>query len=539
MKSNALQVIKYVRTLRHLQVSQLIGRLISPWKKSFAIRSSVAAPTEEVLSVRVNSESSPGLIGPFESEASILNQPVDLSPPVNWNPDDESYLWRFNLPYFNYVHDLGDDQSRVLIHDWITKNPIGLEPGWHPYPTSLRIINWIRRGCFDEEILESLFRQCEYLYNLTETHLGGNHLLENARSLVFAASFFKDSPRANSWLKRAVRIYKGELPNQVLDDGGHYERSPMYHAIVLEGLLDVIHLLKKDGHPFPETWISVAKKMLDFLASVTHPDGNIALFNDATQEIARSTKELVFTGLSLIGYEPVRRTTFPDSGYFVHRSDDIFLCIDGGPIGPNHLPAHAHGDIFSYELSYKGSQFIVDSGVYEYEEGRMRDYVRSTAAHNTLEVDGVNQAEFWSSFRVARRYDPEAISFISNNNRCRFEGVFDGYSHLIGDDLRHLRTIDFETDESKLVITDTLTGKRNHKGISRIHLHPDVEVRPLDNGYELRRGNESVRLEVNSPHQLSDSWYCPEFGMRLATKVVEIDVELNSSSIYSLTFNTG
>ena len=91
---------------------------------------------------------------------------------------------------------------------------------------------------------------------------------------------------------------------------------------------------------------------------------------------------------------------------------------------------------------------IVDSGVYEYEEGEMRNYTRSTKAHNTLTIDGKDQAECWGSFRVARRYSPKNISCEENNNAIIISGEFDGYSKLIGDSLTHKSV--FNIHENKI-----------------------------------------------------------------------------------------
>ena len=93
--------------------------------------------------------------------------------------------------------------------------------------------------------------------------------------------------------------------------------------------------------------------------------------------------------------------------------------VDGGPGGPDHLMAHAHADLFSYELSLFGERFVVDTGVYEYPAGPMRQYVRSTAAHNTASVDGVDQIECWDSFRVARRAAPNDVTWETSGKQAR------------------------------------------------------------------------------------------------------------------------
>ena len=112
--------------------------------------------------------------------------------------------------------------------------------------------------------------------------------------------------------------------------------------------------------------------MTDFLLSVTHPDGHIALFNDSTHEIAVSTRSLAQYAQDLLHHQARKLYAFDETGHFIHENPSIYLIIDGGAIGPDFLPAHAHADIFSFELSLQERPFIVDSGVYEYKQGEMR-----------------------------------------------------------------------------------------------------------------------------------------------------------------------
>ncbi|PYT09327.1 MAG: heparinase, partial [Acidobacteria bacterium] len=216
--------------------------------------------------------------------------------------------------------------------------------------------------------------------------------------------------------------------------------------------------------------------MGDFLASLTHPNGKIALFNDATQEIAPGTASLLAYLHDLTGHRAEKRSAFPHSGYFVHEDAEVFLAIDGGELGPNYLPGHAHADIFSFELSLGANPFVVDSGVFEYQAGEMRSYVRGTRAHNTLCVDRRDQAECWGGFRVARRFAPFAVSFRANNGKVLFEGSFDGYAHLLGDGIIHHRRIEIDPERRELRVHDSVEGTGRHLVESLLHLHPAVQV---------------------------------------------------------------
>lgn len=123
-----------------------------------------------------------------------------------------------------------------------------------------------------------------------EYHLLGNHLLANAKALVFAGLFFSGG-QADSWLRKGLKLLRAQLPEQILADGGHFERSPMYHAIILEDLLDLVNLAETYGHGAAD-WRTVVQRMLRWLNAMSHPDGGIAFFNDAAFGIAPTLAEL-------------------------------------------------------------------------------------------------------------------------------------------------------------------------------------------------------------------------------------------------------
>ena len=453
----------------------------------------------------------------------FLKQSFELGCPVDWRHPKPPLLWQFNLHYFNYLHVLNAEEQQSVCREWVEGNPPGSQPGWHPFPTSLRIINWCKAGVEDTVVQQSLYQQAAYLYRDLETHLLGNHLLENARALVFAGYFFEGQGEADDWLEKGLALYREQTPEQILSDGGHFERSPMYHALMLEGYVDVLNLLPVD-HGDREWFKSAIERMADYLYSLTHPNGEIVLFNDATQEIALPTDRLLTYVRDVTGYSPVKGSAFPETGHFIHRSDDIYLAIDGGPVGPDYLPAHAHADIFTYELSVGGSQFVVDTGVYDYEAGPMRDYVRSTEAHNTVCIDGVDQAECWAAFRVARRYAPKCVRFDCSEDGCTFRGLFDGYAYLIGDGLTHGRVIQVRDALGTVSVADVVKGSGQRQAVSRIHLHPDVTVVREANRFFLDRDGVRVTVICEAARlRLQDGWYCPEFGKRIKNKVIALE----------------
>ncbi|MCU7495100.1 MAG: hypothetical protein HF314_15195 [Ignavibacteria bacterium] len=529
MLENIAVISRYYHTLRYLKARQTFGRSYAGLKRKFRLYKAPEIPENltRKLSLKI-----PFLKHePWNSRQELLNREFTFlnikrkfDGQIDWKSPDMPLLWRFNLHYFNYLHLLEGEEKETLILDWIRSNPNddSSSAAWHPYPLSLRITNWCKEELSNKEILKSLYYQVSYLYRNLETYHPGNHLLENARALIFGGMFFFGQGEAISWLKKGLSIYESELPVQVLTDGGYFELSTMYHAIMLENFLDVLNLLEERNISLPGLK-EVTMKMGDFLYSMTHPDGSISLFNDSAEEIAPSSEMILSYLKCLTGYTPSYKEQFPSSGYFVHRGKSLCLIIDGGAPGPDYLPAHSHADIFSYELSAADEKIITDSGVFEYAEGPMRSYVRSTRAHNTVSVDGLDQAECWGSFRLAKRFHPVDVRFSMQGGKSLFSGSFEGYASLIGDDIRHRRTI--ETDEEKGIITvkDTLSGHGRHLAESFIHVHPSAKIVMQGDTFIVNGKGYAVKITpLSGTPAVKEGWYCPGFGRKIKRSVITV-----------------
>ena len=211
---------------------------------------------------------------------------------------------------------------QALIADWITENAPGTGTGWEPYPCSLRIVNWVKwtlaGNPLSEAAHQSLAIQTRWLTRRMEWHLLGNHLFANAKALVFAGLYF-DGREAARWLDAGSRILAREMPEQILPDGGQFELSPMYHALALEDLLDLVNIARAFGrNDLAREWGIPVAAMLDWLGKMTHPDGGIAFFNDAAFGIAPDTRQL-FDYAKRLGFaspaKPKALCHLAESGY--------------------------------------------------------------------------------------------------------------------------------------------------------------------------------------------------------------------------------
>jgi len=485
----------------------------------------------------------------------FLNEDRSISGAGAWNAPGVKRLWLYNLHYFDDLNALDavarQEWHAALIRRWIAENPPTQGNGWEPYPTSLRIVNWIKwalsGGVLPDEAVYSLAVQARHLERTIETHLLGNHLFANAKALVFVGLFF-EGREADRWLSQGIAILRREVPEQILPDGGHFERSPMYHSLVLEDLLDLVNACRAYGGrpgapaclPIGE-WETAAGRMRFWLAAMCHPDGEIVLFNDSAFGIAPSPVELD-SYADRLGFEaaPVRAgavTQLPDSGYLRARAGESVVFLDAAPLGPDYLLGHGHADTLTFEWSLLGDRVIVDSGTSRYDECAERLSQRGTAAHNTVVVDGVDSSEVWGSFRVAHRARPFGLSVTETDELADVTCSHDGYRRLPGK-VVHRRT--WKIWDRRLKIEDALEG-RFRSAQARFLLHPAVAA-ASNAGSSLRDGMSSgewvlpsgkrVRWRIESGEgRFEPAQYHPGFGLAQDTVRLVVDFPGNRNVV--------
>ena len=466
----------------------------------------------------------------------FLNHSLEFTTTVNWNDLRRSKLWLYNLHYFDYIQQQDIEQQACIniIFQWVEDNPAFDGNGWEPYPLSLRIVNWIKflqRVKVDDttsrHILDSLYLQVRSLRRQLEFHLLGNHLFKNAVALLFAGYFFSGR-EAHEWYKKGKAILLDQLKEQVLADGGHYERSPMYHALILEDILDCLNLVKSNRHMGDHAFVDLletkACAMLSFIEDIAHPDQTLPTFNDTSQGISSTLEQLTSYAQRLhLKWQKELSPLIEKSefGLFILKNDQIHCIIDAGKIGPDYLPGHAHCDTLSYELSIKGYRVVVNAGVFQY-AGEERNLYRATRSHNTVEIDHAEQHEIWSTFRVARRGYPCNVSVKCSNDELFFSGQHTGYQRLKGKPI-HQR--DIRVADKTMSVVDRVLGNGEHSAKSFIHLHPDVVIIESMRD-QLTLGIKgsvfSLRIPDNSDWFVRDYEYSPEFGLKKKSKIVTI-----------------
>jgi uncharacterized heparinase superfamily protein len=505
-------------------MQQLSNRALRRWCCSSAVAPRVAirhvarsaAPFIEYTDRRVG-----------ESELRFLNETRAILAPGCWRDPHASRLWRYHLHYFQ------DLQGRTaanrvgwhatLIDRWIEENPPFGGDGWDSYPISLRSMSWIKwsiaRRPLSERAQASLALQLDHLSRRLEFHLLGNHLLENAKALAIGGCYFAGKA-ADRWRSRGLRLYLQQLDEQILGDGGHFERSPMYHALALEGVLDVINVFDSYAFTCPPGLRQTAKKMLSWQGVMAHPDGQIVLFNDAAFDEAPAPQLLEQYGRRLgieVSPSPRGLCHLSDSGYLAARHGAAALYFDAASIGPDYLPAHAHADTLTVELSLHGNRVLVDTGTSTYECGLQRSLERSTAAHNTVSVDAQNSSDVWHAFRVGRRARAEILSVAEELAGIVIEARHDGFAHLRSRAV-HKRTIRLSV--SGMTVVDNVEGRSEATVETSWHLHPDFVPEPdgsnLFSIYDLKgRRICTIECGANCSVRREPFKYAPEFGKRI------------------------
>ncbi|GAB4280756.1 MAG: alginate lyase family protein [Candidatus Rifleibacteriota bacterium] len=455
---------------------------------------------------------------------------------VGWKAADWPFderpckLWLYNLNYFNWLFSENPEHSKelklYLILDWIEKNDCpGLET-WEPYPVSKRLTNWVAWleqykelvGPIKDCINLSIYHQCERLVIDIEYHIQANHLFENLKAILVTSLYLLNANmpkpfKLAGWARKAASELIEQINEQFCNDGGHYERSPMYHKEMLKAVEDVkncIQNIKKSKflaiYKDFETVLGELEKlcleklpvMQDWLKNMTHPDGQIALFNDCA--LSEGIKPEINASGKPTNY------LLENSGFFIRRWKKNYFVASCKEPSPSYQPGHSHCDIMSYELSIKGIRCIVDTGCGSYQDSEIRHHCRSTASHNLPLIELTEQSDIWGSFRIGKRAQIINRSFDSQTGLLMIE-MIDQYGQ------RFKREVVFT--ENSVKIRDRMFERRiTGTFCSLIHLHPDALLASSPGSISIDFSIRDVEFSIQTNAKVrteSHIWY-PGFG---------------------------
>lgn len=443
------------------------------------------------------------------------------------------------------------------MESWIDQNPPGIGVHWHvSHEVALRSISWLwalvaiaPTRALDEErargIGSALFEQLDHVHRHPSLYTSPNtHLLGEALALFVGGLAFGDGARPRAWLATGAELLASQLERQVGADGVHAELSTWYHCHALDGYLQALVLARRHGWPLR---LERVERMLDFLLHLSRPDGSVPRFSDddggRTLALAQThygdVSDLLCTGAILFdrgdlkdaaremseeslwltgpeglarfdGLEPAAppplTAAFPDAGYFVQRSgfteEDSHLVFDCG--GPGSLGGgHAHADALSFTLHSRGRELLVDPGTFVYNGmPQWRDAFRSTAAHNTAIVDGLDAWEPGATFHWRRTPAPRLLADLHVGGIDHLAGEVDSGAKGV----LHRRQILFARPDYWLLLDD-FRGNGEHTYDVVFHLAPHVEVRRVategdDETLQILSGDAGLLMRFQSSANL-------------------------------------
>ncbi|RJQ55308.1 MAG: hypothetical protein C4526_03935 [Nitrospiraceae bacterium] len=506
-----------------------------------------------------------------------------------WELNKHQYFFALGKCYWLTGDKVYCDTILRHIDSWIDDNPVYKGINWvSSLEIGMRVISWImaypfvRNSITDEfreKMLNSLFQQIEFIeQNLSRDRYANTHLIGEAVSLIMGGLFLKTSG-SGKWVSKGLEILSAEIDNQVLNDGIDKEQSLNYHRFFLDYYYLTLILLKKNKIDYAGNIDITVEKMTGFLMYALKPDGSAPSFGDADDARGISVKKncvndyrgllslgaIVFErgdfkfaagGMSeevlwLLGEDGVKKyqrideiipktksKAYPDGGYYIMRSgwekDGNYLIFDSGPLG-HGSGGHGHADALSFQLCSDGINYFVDPGTYSYNlDYEWRDYFRSTPAHNTITVDGLNQSEIkdrmsWRTFANAK-----CNRWLSTEWFDLVDGEHDGYRRL-KDPVVHRRIIFFDKNRYWVII-DLLACRGEHTFDHHLHVHPDclpaidpagnsievvsgkdkkihldfIQVKDNDLKYELFKGDEKTKL----------GWFSENYGVKVPAHTI-------------------
>lgn len=485
-----------VRNLRLVQIKyQLAGRIKKQQKPQ---RCSLEKKINKIQIVIPELDADKEYLSRFDTGAMMQNKILLLHEMHNlndlWNEEEASHLWNYNLHYLEFLIPLAAEyyvtekekykqKYLEIILSWLEIADSNRD-AYAAYTISMRIPNVLIglellgniAEALKEKIYESLYNQYKYLSRNLEQALLANHYFENIKAVVIASLVFGELDVYHKYFDLLLK----QIEEQILPDGVHYERSLMYHKIILEDVLRVYIVLQSSGHNMDaEKLLPTIKSMAEALGSLERDLNHTPLFNDAGDNIGKPTAALLEVCRKICKDIDTGKTTFPDAGYYRFDHGNCTVLFDCGDIGPKYMAGHAHNDCLSFELSMDGKSIFANSGTGQY-QGDMRQFFRSTKANNTVMIDDREQSELWGEHRAARRLG----SIKAGISRQGIVGQFKSYQK---DGFRR----QMQWKGNALLILDTVECRDSDRHIARQFFH-------LAAGYCFEQDGRNVNVLSNN-----------------------------------------
>ena len=471
------------------------------------------------------------------------------------------------------------------VNSWMDQNPPKLGVNWaSSLEIAFRSIAWIWALYFFKDALnpETFSQLCKFLYlnarhleTFLSTYFSPNtHLTGEALGLYYIGALMPEFKESARWRDKGLEILLAQLPRHVQADGVYFEQSSYYHRYTTDFYLHLRVLLSNAGAAIPAVLDEKLRLLLDHLMYITRPDGTTPLFGDDDggrllgffNRPANDFRATLGTGaalferadykfvagnateeaLWLLGLGSVARldqitaaepekqsVAFPVGGYYVMRDGwtaaSNYLLFDCGPHGADNC-GHAHADALSFELAFNGRTLLIDPGTYTYTGSKqMRDWFRSSAAHNTVTVDNESSSVPDGPFSWKTIARSERSSWITEESFDYVVASHDGFTRL-SEPAKHTRSILF-IKHGYWVIRDVIETAGEHQLQARLHFHPQVKPRlGKDNAaHVLSDKDDTTVLQIsafarNIEWTTENGWISECYGEKKEASVLSISV---------------
>jgi hypothetical protein len=497
----------------------------------------------------------------------LLGQTLDLGVEPNWYspqlPLDEE--WRIEWSKFPYSLDMafafdatGDARFlrawEQLVRSWIAQVPPDADPS---DVIGRRVLNWIYAWSafaeapafvalsdgIAERILRSLYEQVWHLRgHLTPQR---NHRTLELYALFVAALALPQLDDGGALREIAMSELHQNLLTDIYPDGVQRECSTHYHMIALRSFVAARENARRFGLRFPASYDERLERACEFAMHCHRPDGAIPALSDSDTGSYADMLELAAELLArpdfryaasagAHGRPPAQRNaSFPLGGYFTQRSgwgagttrfdQERFLIFDCGPLGDG---GHGHYDLLSVEIAAGGRPLVVDPGRYTYAEHapNWRRWFKSTAAHNTVCVDGLDQ----TPYRRGKPKGSVAHGRLLARHSAPGLDILCGMAISPAYTARHTRWVLFVADEYWIIV-DQLRGERPHRYDLRFHLAPEAQGRTLlearADATVVRAPGLALALVASRAPQIEPGWVAPSYGNRQPAPVISVTAE--------------
>ena len=385
-----------------------------------------------------------------------------------------------DLHGFSWLTDLcavGTDGARSLgchlLADWIDRNKKWQDFSWRPDILGERLSTWLY--CFDflsateketqSILLKMSMIQARHLVRSCSQAPNDARLFKAIQGLIFAAVCL---PGAESTIETSLNRLNSAIGQQILPDGGHFERNPSLALEILSRFNQIKDLLLAAHIEIPIQLQGAIDRIPPMLRALRLGDGCLTQFNGGYE----AERNLIDTVLANSGVRGKPLTSAPHSGFQRLAAGKTLIVVDTGkPVASERLNSHA--GTLSFEMSHGKDRFVVNCGTPNSEGQKWLSALRVTAAHSTLSVDDLSSSQFDKRGLVlgprtveCRRSEAEGAVWLETSH--------DGYLDRIG--ITHKRKLFLDASGEDFRGEDLVEGSKGNNYTIRFHLHPSVQV---------------------------------------------------------------